>query len=144
MPPRFSFFGPFSVVACLIFHTTSTLYMTKYPCAYFHQLQPRPTENAAFDFGAEPPFTLTDIRKAIPEKCFKKDTLRSMSYLARDVIVVAGLAAGALAVKSPLIWPAYWLAQGTMFWALFVVGHDCGHGSFSKSKRVNSVIGEPC
>ena len=21
-------------------------------------------------------------------------------------------------------WPAYWLAQGTMFWALFVVGHD--------------------
>lgn len=21
-------------------------------------------------------------------------------------------------------WPAYWIAQGTMFWALFVVGHD--------------------
>jgi hypothetical protein len=21
-------------------------------------------------------------------------------------------------------WPFYWLAQGTMFWALFVVGHD--------------------
>lgn len=21
-------------------------------------------------------------------------------------------------------WPLYWVAQGTMFWALFVVGHD--------------------
>jgi hypothetical protein len=21
-------------------------------------------------------------------------------------------------------WPLYWIAQGTMFWALFVVGHD--------------------
>jgi omega-3 fatty acid desaturase (delta-15 desaturase) len=25
------------------------------------------------------------------------------------------------------VWPLYALAQGTMFWALFVVGHDwCG------------------
>lgn len=23
-----------------------------------------------------------------------------------------------------LVWPLYWFAQGTMFWALFVVGHD--------------------
>lgn len=91
-----------------------------------------------------PPFTLADIRKAIPEKCFKKDAMRSLSYLARDVFVVAGLAFGALAIKSPFWWPAYWLAQGTMFWALFVVGHDCGHGSFSNNKSLNNVIGEIC
>lgn len=83
-----------------------------------------------------------DIRKAIPAKCFKKDTFRSLSYLARDVVVVAGLAAGALAIKNPLLWPAYWAAQGTMFWALFVVGHDCGHGSFSDNKLVNNVVGK--
>lgn len=26
--------------------------------------------------------------------------------------------------RARLVWPLYWLAQGTMFWALFVVGHD--------------------
>lgn len=111
-----------------------------YVCVY--SVAPKPTENANFDFGAEPPFSLADIRKAIPAKCFKKDTFRSLSYLARDVMVVAGLAAGALAIKSPLVWPAYWAAQGTMFWALFVVGHDCGHGSFSSNKLLNNVVGE--
>jgi hypothetical protein len=33
-----------------------------------------------------------------------------------DLDFLAGVAAW--------LWPLYWLAQGTMFWALFVVGHD--------------------
>jgi hypothetical protein len=39
------------------------------------------------------------------------------------------------------VWPLYWLAQGTMFWALFVVGHDCGHQSFSPSRTLNDFVG---
>ncbi|CAM9496096.1 unnamed protein product [Phaeothamnion confervicola] len=97
-----------------------------------------------FDIGAEPPFTLKDIRDAIPAKCFKKDAWRSVSYLFRDLAVVAGLAVGAGMLNNPLVWPLYWAAQGTMFWALFVVGHDCGHGSFSNSKRLNDIIGHLC
>lgn len=40
-----------------------------------------------------------------------------------------------------LVWPLYWLAQGTMFWALFVVGHDCGHQSFSSNQFLNNLVG---
>jgi len=111
-------------------------------CAPLLPRAPKSTESAPFDFGAEPPFTLKDIRNAIPAKCFKKNTFRSLSYLARDVVIVAGLAAGALAIKTPWLWPAYWAAQGTMFWALFVIGHDCGHGSFSNNSLLNSIVGK--
>uniref|UniRef100_A0ACD5X0H3 Uncharacterized protein n=1 Tax=Avena sativa TaxID=4498 RepID=A0ACD5X0H3_AVESA len=96
---------------------------------------------AEFNPGAPPPFGLAEIRAAIPKHCWVKDPWRSMSYVLRDVLVVLGLAAAAARVDSWLVWPLYWAAQGTMFWALFVLGHDCGHGSFSSNKKLNSVVG---
>ena len=47
-----------------------------------------------------PPFSLADMRNAIPEHCWQKDTWRSFGYLARDVAVVFGLAAAAYAMDS--------------------------------------------
>lgn len=121
-----------------------------------------------FDPGAPPPFKLSDIRAAIPKHCWVKNPWRSMSYVVRDVAVVFGLAAVAAYFNSWAIWPLYWLAQGTMFWALFVLGHDwysllslslslplcflslksklvldlcSGHGSFSNDPKLNSVAG---
>jgi len=64
-----------------------------------------------------------------------------MAYVLRDVVLVLGLAAAAARLDSWLVWPLYWAAQGTMFWALFVLGHDCGHGSFSNNPSLNSVVG---
>eukprot|EP00897_Mesotaenium_endlicherianum_P008947 jgi/Mesen1/8080/ME000434S07330 len=97
--------------------------------------------SAEFDASAPPPFTLADIRAAIPKHCWEKNTWTSVSYLLRDVAVVFGLAAGAAYLNSWAVWPLYWFAQGTMFWALFVMGHDCGHGSFSNNKKLNDFIG---
>lgn len=77
-----------------------------------------------FDPGAPPPFTLADIRAAIPKHCWVKDPWKSMSYVVRDVVVVLGLAVVAAYVNSWFVWPLYWAAQGTMFWGLFVLGHD--------------------
>ncbi|KAK9279831.1 hypothetical protein L1049_013513 [Liquidambar formosana] len=94
-----------------------------------------------FDPGAAPPFRLAEIRAAIPKHCWVKDPWRSLSYVVRDIFVVFGLAAVAIYFDSWIVWPFYWAAQGTMFWALFVLGHDCGHGSFSDVSKLNSVVG---
>lgn len=77
-----------------------------------------------FDPGTPPPFKLSDIRDAIPKHCWVKDPWRSMGYVVRDVAVMFGLAAAAAYLNSWATWPLYWLAQGTMFWAVFVLGHD--------------------
>ena len=77
-----------------------------------------------FDPGAPPPFNLADIRAAIPKHCWVKNPWKSMSYVVRDVAIVFALAAGAAYLNNWLVWPLYWIAQGTMFWALFVLGHD--------------------
>jgi omega-3 fatty acid desaturase (delta-15 desaturase) len=81
-------------------------------------------EETEFDPGSPPPFKLSDIRTAIPKHCWVKDPWKSMSYVVRDVAVVFGLAAAAAYFNNWVVWPLYWAAQGTMFWALFVLGHD--------------------
>jgi omega-3 fatty acid desaturase (delta-15 desaturase) len=68
-----------------------------------------------FDPARKPPFTLSDIRAAIPKHCWEKNTWKSLSYVARDVALVFALAAGAAAVNSWLLWPLYWVAQGSLF-----------------------------
>nr|AAM77643.2 chloroplast omega-3 desaturase [Prunus persica] len=98
-------------------------------------------DGSDFDPGAPPPFNLADIRAAIPKHLWVKDPWRSMSYVVRDVAVVLGLAAVAAYFNNWVVWPLYWFAQGTMFWALFVLGHDCGHGSFSNNPKLSSVVG---
>ncbi|RRT32298.1 hypothetical protein B296_00056009 [Ensete ventricosum] len=120
-----------------------------------------------FECASCPPFKIGDVRAAIPSHCWVKDPWRSMSYVLRDVVVIAALALAAGHLNSWIFWHIYWLAQGTMFWAIFVLGHDwyysiissvlraptasrgtnsrtcvgSGHGSFSDSVRLNNVVG---
>lgn len=98
-------------------------------------------EDGTYDLSAPPPFTIQDLRNAIPAQCWKKSILRSYSFVLLDVVVVAGLAYLASQYATWWSWPLYWFAQGTMFWAIFVLGHDCGHGSFSDSRTLNDLTG---
>ncbi|WIA29186.1 hypothetical protein OEZ86_011697 [Tetradesmus obliquus] len=98
-------------------------------------------EDGSYDLSAPPPFGLADIRNAIPAHCWVKDSKRSMGFLALDVAIVGALAYGAFTLNAWWAWPLYWIAQGTMFWALFVVGHDCGHQSFSNNRDLNDLVG---
>jgi omega-3 fatty acid desaturase (delta-15 desaturase) len=91
--------------------------------------------------SADLPFTLAQLKAAIPSDCFEPSTWRSLSYFFLDIGAIAGLYAIAHTVDSWFFWPIFWLAQGTLFWALFVVGHDCGHRSFSRHLWVNDLFG---
>jgi acyl-lipid omega-3 desaturase len=87
------------------------------------------------------PFTLQDLKASIPAYCFEPSVWRSLAYFFLDVGMIAALYGVAHAIDAWWFFPCFWLLQGTLFWALFVVGHDCGHGSFSRQKWLNSLIG---
>ncbi len=87
------------------------------------------------------PFTLNDVRRAIPPHCFQANTARSLAYFALDMGLVALLYWAAAAINQLWFFPLFWLMQGTLFWALFVIGHDCGHGSFSRHRWLNNLVG---
>ena len=89
----------------------------------------------------ELPFTLRELREAIPARCFRPSTARSLLHLGVDGALLAGLYALSLALG-----PGPWsvpiaVLQGTLFWALVLVGHDCGHGAFSRRPGWNEWVG---
>jgi omega-3 fatty acid desaturase (delta-15 desaturase) len=93
--------------------------------------------------------TIIDIKRALPKHCFQPKLSTSLYYMAKDLILAAIFfflfKAIHTAFPSPFIyWPTmvlYWAIQGTIFTAIFVVGHDCGHGSFSNSSTINDICG---
>ncbi|KAI9503733.1 hypothetical protein GGI25_005907 [Coemansia spiralis] len=94
-----------------------------------------------------PSFTVKELRDCVPKHCFERDTLRSFSYLAYDLCGIAFLAlcANHIAMLPPLLrvpaWTLYWVAQGVVGTGVWVIAHECGHGSFSANRTINNVTG---
>ncbi|KAI4373394.1 hypothetical protein MLD38_011522 [Melastoma candidum] len=107
-------------------------------------MSPSGMRKDGFNPSSFPPFKIADIRAAIPKHCWEKSVARSLGYVVWDLFVCLVLGRAAMLYLSgwmSVLWPVYWFAQGTMFWALFVLGHDCGHGSFSDHPGLNNVVG---
>jgi omega-6 fatty acid desaturase (delta-12 desaturase) len=86
------------------------------------------------------PLTLKDVRDAVPKHCFERSTLRSLSHLVLDLLVMLGLALLVPFLPS-FVLPIYWLVQGSVCTGLWVLAHEMGHGSFSDSRLLNNVLG---
>eukprot|EP01116_Phalansterium_solitarium_P005835 TRINITY_DN17_c0_g1_i1.p1 TRINITY_DN17_c0_g1~~TRINITY_DN17_c0_g1_i1.p1 ORF type:complete len:358 (+),score=141.27 TRINITY_DN17_c0_g1_i1:113-1186(+) len=89
---------------------------------------------------------LTDIKKSIPANLFRPSALWSLRFVVQDAVLIAALFAATRYVQLNYTYgfavlPLYWFLQGTMFWSVFVLGHDCGHGSFSRYTWLNQVFG---
>eukprot|EP00793_Prasinoderma_coloniale_P001376 PRCOL_00005151-RA len=89
---------------------------------------------------------LSEIKAAIPAECFKKSLPTALFYMARDLGLLGGsfYLARAYALGNPLLLLVHALVSGFLMWCAFVVGHDCGHGTFSDSALLNAVCGHVC
>lgn len=92
--------------------------------------------------------TLIQIKAAIPNRLFEAEVSQSFYYVIKDLILIAALfiIVRVLEITLPthflfVAFPVYWYLQGTLLMGLFVLGHDCGHGSFSKYEMLNDVTG---
>eukprot|EP01038_Epipyxis_sp_PR26KG_P015855 gene15855-21484_t len=116
-------------------------------------LHPQPFEDSSTASSAADALQLNNIIKALPEKVFQKSLLKSVFYMIFDYAMWGGsfLAIFSL-VNSPFwgqmaFWQqalaslTYWNISGFFMWCIFVVGHDCGHTTFSDNKLVNDVCG---
>ena len=75
----------------------------------------------------------------------KQDIRISIFYLLRDISISIFFTCFAYNIKPNIpymIWLlGYSLGQGTIWTGLWVLGHECGHGAFAKTKLVNDTFG---
>lgn len=98
-----------------------------------------------------PDFTIKDIRDAIPKHCYERSALRSMGYVARDMVYLATtfylwnkFVTPEYIPSQPVravLWGVYTFLQGLFGTGLWVLAHECGHGAFSPSQTFNNVVG---
>jgi acyl-lipid omega-6 desaturase (Delta-12 desaturase) len=83
---------------------------------------------------------LRDILQSLPREVFEKNMTRAWLTVATNVVMV-GLGYAAIAFSPWYLLPLAWVFTGTALTGFFVLGHDCGHRSFSNNKRLNNAIG---
>ena len=100
----------------------------------------------AFDL---PDFTMKQIYDAIPAHCFKPSTVKSLAYVVRDYLYLSTLMYVTY-TYTPLMpsaqlravcYAAYTVLAGMIMTGIWILAHECGHGAFSKSRRLNDAVG---
>jgi len=71
----------------------------------------------------------------------RRSTALALAIFGVDVLVYAAAVVGAVILENTVLKLACVLVAGAAISALFVIGHDAAHGSYTPSKRLNRVIG---
>lgn len=91
------------------------------------------------------PITRLELKNKLPAHCFEKNTLKSFYYLLRDFLFLfTAFYTYPLLSGSWLGLICYWIIYGFLMWCLFVIGHDCGHQTFSRYRWINDICGHLC
>jgi len=87
-------------------------------------------------------FELKELREYLPKICFEKNLLISLLYYCFDfAIIFLGWFIYPLICENNLLLISWEMTMGFFFWAVFVVGHDCCHTSFSNYALINNILG---
>jgi acyl-lipid omega-3 desaturase len=96
---------------------------------------------------------ISNLKDQMPPAVFEKSLLKAFFYMFFDFGMVFASVAAIVYLHSSGIYATlpqwqqyaatfvYWNVAGFFMWGLFVVGHDCGHGTFSDSTILNDIIG---
>lgn len=89
--------------------------------------------------------TRRQVLSVLPQRLFEPHTPTSLKYLAYSLsltalCVTAGTFIPLKAAFVPL-WLAYASVTGTVATGLWVLAHECGHGAFSKNRRLETTVG---
>ncbi|KAG7085812.1 hypothetical protein E1B28_003350 [Marasmius oreades] len=108
-----------------------------------------------------PVVTLSEVHAVVPQHLRSKNTLRGLSFVARDVFLAFLLYT--LPVHIPttssflahhihdafwlrslfkwILWAAYWQLQGILFTSLWCLAHEASHGNLSSRGWINDGVG---
>ncbi|KAK9170512.1 hypothetical protein Syun_002652 [Stephania yunnanensis] len=96
----------------------------------------------------KPPFSVGDLKKAVPPHCFNRSVIRSFSYVVWDLTVaflfyyIATTYIPSLPLPLSLLsWLAYWVVQGCVLTGVWVIAHECGHHAFSNYQWLDDTVG---
>ena len=83
---------------------------------------------------------IRDILDTLPKEVFVKNSKKAWFKVIVNIFCVA-LGYWGVAVSPWYLLPIIWTFLGTSLIGLFVLGHDCGHRSFSNRIWVNNLVG---
>ncbi|MCS6959013.1 MAG: fatty acid desaturase [Pseudanabaenaceae cyanobacterium SKYGB_i_bin29] len=88
----------------------------------------------------QPCLNLRSVLQTLPPQCFQRSPLRAWLGVLVSVIAVA-IGYGGLSIAPWFLLPPLWVFTGTALTGFFVLGHECGHRSFSAQRWVNDWLG---